>query len=310
MGYALDGVPACFQISCYQTGFVGSTLPDFVLDNLREGAQVLPPDIGYVAARLREAIDVASVVPMTDLPVLTLIAQSFLGCDSRYPAVCIPLLGDGDGLITYQGQRFKHDPSTNRPPLLVEARTTSGLIVTERILGFRPGADTPHTDPVSIVPGLSPYAVSLTTGYWHTAFFTQITAGTGMQEVAVPSGLREECNSPCENDTWVNIRDFLRSQHGGPVSENFLTTTGPQAVVVSAVTFAPNPAVVGAPVAISVSGANLPADIAVNLNGCTGLTAVSGGTTNLRQFTCTPTQPGTQSTELKLTPCTRMTDEA
>ena len=285
-------IPECFQISCYQAG-LDVALPDFVREDLKEGPQLEPPARGYLAARLREAMDIAPNNPVPDLPVLTLIGESFTTrCDSQSPSVCPRVLADGDGLISYKGQRFKHDPSTERPALLFESRTTSGLTVSERILGLEPHRDSLGTDLVSLLKDLSPYAGSLETGYWHIALFTQITAGTGMQEVAVPSGLRQECNSPCEHDTWVNLREFLLSQHGGRESSNFPNTTGSQAAAVFNVAFAPNPAVAGAPVTISVIGANLPADIVVNISGCAGVTAASGGTASLRQFTCTPTQPG------------------
>ena len=306
----LDDLDFCLQISCYQAGLLnpysGSStgLADFAEYDLMGGAQSFP-QAGYIAARLKAGLNRTPEQLGTAIPVLSLVGASsgtvtINGAD-------VPAFFDGDGLISYRGQRFRHLDSDIREDLSLMFQTTTnfGFIVTERILGLQPGVNAFPYDPLSVVTRTA-FAARLTDGFWHTSALyylrypqkyvaDQLLDPTFSAEVATKRPFPEGC-APCEPDTWVNIREFLLSMHGGPASSNFPTTTGNQLVKVDAVTLSPDPAVAGLSLTITLHGVGMPGDLIVALPGCDNVSKLAGGTSTIQQFTCTPAQgPGVLS---------------
>lgn len=290
----------CLQTSCYQAGIAPlGGLDDFVAFDLSGDIRLDPPPAGYVAARLHLGINQSIAPSGVGLPVLSLIGQS-IGLSVISQDF---VFRDGDGLISYRGQRFKHDATNERPGLLFETQTNFDFIITERVLGFGVREGAFPDDSVSTATarsGRSPYSTEHERGYWHEFYFRHFgqlnplnpfLPRDGMLDVSVPEGEAPlDCADPC-HDTWANLRELLLSQHGGPASTNFPTTSG-QLERVAGVNFSPNPAVVGLPLTVTVVGDNLSADTTVSLPGCSAWLTLNGGKSSLRQFECVPTQAG------------------
>lgn len=197
----------CGQITCYQSGRdadVAQWAKDSLMDKYNGVSAV--PEYGYITARLHKDRD---QLPK-DLKVLVLIGQLMINQTPPKAA----MFHTSDGLITYYGQRFV--PQTGRAPLLVNA-VVGGATVTERILGLEAGVNAFPGDPLQDEIKVTDYArpSGLTTGgYKHSdAVSTFFTGGpetlTANREVYVP----EACGTPdtCKHDTWLNLRDVLRS---------------------------------------------------------------------------------------------------
>lgn len=124
----------CAQISCYQMGESNSSIRSLP-EVFNAGANA-----GKLAADLWKS--------SKDLPAVRI--QVLIGLTYRVPTEAT-VIGNGDGLITYEGQRFlpeltwgktvaRYDGLLNNTPI-------GGALVTERVLGFdediRPGAENP-----------------------------------------------------------------------------------------------------------------------------------------------------------------------
>jgi pimeloyl-ACP methyl ester carboxylesterase len=284
----------CFQISCYQAGlapFVG--LVDFVRTDLSRDASRDPPPPGYVTARLRAGLGLTSVAAGSEFPFLALIGQSIrlavLAADFQFQ--------DGDGLISYRGQRFMHDDLEERPKVLFEAHTDQGFVVTERVLGFGVKEAAFVGDSVSSVLTRSIYSAAREQGYWHAGEIRDLGAVPGQGPGALEAMVTESdapngCIEPC-HDTWKNVRELLLSLHGGIASSNFPSSTGqlPRITSVVVVPGAPIPVVQGSPLHVSISGQNLAPDLKLSLPGCAAWLNITGGPSD-RLYQCFPTEVG------------------
>lgn len=199
----IDGV--CGQITCYQSG-LNADLADWVKDQylINERLTDLPgvPDYGYVSSRLSSTV---GQLP-EHLKVLVLIGQRKGLIDLRF--------AEDDGLISFWGQRFL--PRVGRHGLLSNWRVgTGGATVTERVLGLSPGEMGYPGDPIVGVP-TSAYSQVLGAfeGYKHSGIgISALTGGydtlPSKPEVNIPA----DCGTAvtCQHDTWVNLKNFLKS---------------------------------------------------------------------------------------------------
>lgn len=274
----------CGQISCYQMGLVRATeIADWAKAALNPSGT--PPVAGYVS---HDLFNTTNRLP-SGLKLQVLLGQTILRAQPpNSPAR--DTFRDGDGLISYRGQRFL--PTAGETSLKLEDRgsDTGGAVVTERFLGLLEG--------VNPIPGtevgttaLSRYMTTdgalAALGYVHAVLFNAIRFGDQEFEVNIKS----TCNGPdtCYHDTWLNIRALLLSLHGGSPSPNFPTTTG--LAVSSASCTQP---VVGQLMTCTVVGVNLPVNVSFTASNCgpSPMTVAVGGTGFQRQFTCTPITAG------------------
>jgi pimeloyl-ACP methyl ester carboxylesterase len=271
LGFPLDASgKLCRQLTCYQAGLSNALIAPFAIADVQgqsASASNLPP--GYVAARL---FTTRNSLPQ-QLKILALIGQTLDLSHQNFL--------DGDGLISYAGQRFlpSQFPNVNGTatidPLLRRA-AIGGATVTERLLGLDGG--------VNGYPAQSVAGLNLQDGFGSVF-------GLGYEHINVPlffdAGYTPEVNvdpnctiSDCKHSTWVNLKAFLLSQHGGPASDNF------PANITSATCSA---AVAGQDVTCTVTGADIPATnflLATNCAPAAMLVAPTGNPSN-RKFTCT-----------------------
>ncbi|MDP1656723.1 MAG: DUF1566 domain-containing protein [Hylemonella sp.] len=201
----------CGQISCYQSGR-DAGVAEWAKDSLAEvdsSGVAKVPEFGYITARLGKP---RNKLPR-DLKVLVLIGQLMINQTPPKDA----MFHTSDGLITYHGQRFF--PQIGRNSLLLDTVVVDfgGATVTERILGLDAGVDAFPGDPLKDEIKVTDYArpgLFTTGGYKHSDMkATFVTGGpvtlTAKREVFVP----EDCGTPdtCKHDTWVNLREVLKT---------------------------------------------------------------------------------------------------
>ncbi|PJB32179.1 MAG: hypothetical protein CO109_05990, partial [Deltaproteobacteria bacterium CG_4_9_14_3_um_filter_65_9] len=221
----------CAQLSCYQMG------EPLKLEANDRNLFDVQGEEGFIAA---EVADFAGHLFPENLPIevlIGLLAPSKK--DSGY------ILHPGDGLITYNGQRFSPDYGENDPdsdiPLLkgkYPFRLPNGekgmLNVTERILGTNLNSPQlkPYWEPLIAASVLSP-----PNGYWHsygsTLFHDSKLKNTGnsLYEAAL------ECaDGPvCTNDAYRRVKAWLEAD-GHAADDSFIPTITATVKVVDAKT--------------------------------------------------------------------------
>jgi len=291
----------CGQLSCYEAGLETTGIATWA----RAAYAAAGISAGELIADLSAQPDNQLGLP-ADLRVMVLMGH-FIGWESVNPTTRRAVYLNGDGLITFYGQRFF--PTGQTAPSALPAFQFEGMLgstvrLTERVLGFNASSSVPVR---RVAPGEAVDAADLSAdsssllgfdsilqpprgiGYAHIAEFT-LGAPFRKIEVAIPALTCPDAET-CVHESWTNIRDLLLAMHGGLPSSNFPSTTG-QAISVSGANC--TPPLVGAPMTCAVSGLNLPGTITISATNCSPspMTALQGGSGSQRQFSCTPISAG------------------
>lgn len=274
-----DGL--CGQATCYQAGLKAKIAP-WALSELKQEAGT-DPSPGYVIARLSRYDDIYPFPSGLKIRVLIGTTASIWPLGRQFD--------DGDGLISYDGQRFK----LRSPDILLSGTVVGGAEVTEQILGLGiaspPSAGTVFGMSVYSRGGTAPAIHFSRWGYKHLSLLKYVEYAPNA-EVNIPV----VCGSAslCEHDTWKNLNAFLLANPAGCLEPRTLQADAcvdPPATVTSV-----TPAAAAASVAttFTVAGSNLPLTATLNLQDGTCGTPTAQSNTGFA-VSCTPGGSGVKN---------------
>jgi pimeloyl-ACP methyl ester carboxylesterase len=212
----------CAQITCYQMGeFVNFSQTDLSLYQLdfKDGSTSSVMDVqddfllekkpGKFIAVLSNMTDSVYSLP-ENLPIQALIGLSTQRGDKS-------IVDEGDGLISYEGQRFSPKlsfPENAVPPLLNQS-TSYGGSITEKILGLdfdsKPNVEYKTNKP--LFPHALFYREESTYGYRHTGWPTGPRFATREVYISAPCGsfFYWKCWDSETHHTFLAARDWINS---------------------------------------------------------------------------------------------------
>lgn len=197
-------ITQCAQISCYQTG-----LDEISPSILSRHNFELKDNAGYITDKLKATTD-----NLPDIPVQVLIG---LTTDAGFNSI----VDNGDGLISFAGQRFTSDLTLlNNGTATYEGLLSNAAYgqaaVSEHILGFtvstKPGDDISSQN----VPEKYKY------GYRHTGGSTAALFRGSAGEVAIVCSN----DTDCQHDTWLKVKTFLQGTTAANASFPVFRVTG------------------------------------------------------------------------------------
>lgn len=269
----------CEQASCFQAG-QDVTVAKWALSELKqEAGTTFDPSRGYVIARLSK-LDDYPFPPGLKVSVLIGTTASVGPLGRSWD--------DGDGLISYYGQRFSPRP----PASLLSGASAGAAEVTEQILGLSVGSDAKPGSTGSI-PAVSLYAKGGTApqvnvsrwGYSHIF----LLAPFGNSEVAIPNGCGDA--DTCKHDTWVNAKQFWAANPVGCIGPKILEAGICVDPPPSIASINPGTATSGVSTIFTVTGEYLPLTAVLSLQDGVCATPTARTSTGFTT-TCTPSGNG------------------